>query len=163
MANLAKIIDVRSMLIYLVKYGLLLGVMAYFVYPKILKIIDERRNQISGNLDEAAKLRKDMAEQITNHSKEKDKLLIEIENDRNNLKKEFTDKKIELIKEMEEEKTKLMEEARIQINTEKRNIIINAEKQILSMIEKVIFKILSHQVPDDVVKKSVQEAWKSQK
>jgi len=164
MDSLAKIgIDGGSILIYLVNYGILLGVLSYFVYPKLIKIIDERREQIQQNLDEASRLRDDIGEQIKKHKTEKDLLMSELERDREALKKDLHDKKTEMVMKMDEERTKMMEETRTQIESEKAKIIKDAAPTIVEMIERVVRRILSTQVPEDVVKRSVQESWKNQK
>lgn len=162
MENLTKIgIDFGSMLIYLVNYGLLLGVLAYFVYPKILKIIDERREQIKSNLDESARLRSEMSKQVETHKADREQLLSELESDREALKSELQKTRTELVAKMDQERSKLLEETRAQLSEEKKSIIKDAETQVVSMIERVIMKILSNQVEEQVVKKSVQESWKS--
>ncbi len=164
MENLAKLgIDFGSMLIYLINYGLLLAVLGYFVYPKIIEIIDKRRAEIENNLNESARLREEMNEQADDSKKEKESLLQELKEDKDKMKKELQEKRTELIAKMEEDRGKLLEEARKQIENEKDNIIQKAEQQIVGMIEKVVLKVLSNQVPEDVVKKSVGDAWKVQK
>lgn len=168
MESLSKLgLDLGGMVIYFVNYGVILGILSYFVYPKIIKAIDERRAKINDSLDEAIKLREDMTSQISKHTKEKEdlqqKLLNELEQDREKFKKEYQDKRAELIKKMDEERNKMLDEAKEQITKDKEIMLKDAEKEIVSMIERVILKILSHQIPEDVVKKSVQEAWSSQK
>jgi len=164
MENLAKLgIDFGSMLIYFVNYGLLLGALGYLVYPKIIKIIDERRDKIEDNLNESARLRKEMIAQSEDSKKEKESLMNDLKEDRDLLKRELQEKRVELLSKMEEEKTKLLEEAREQIKKEKDEIVDSAKEQILGMVERVVIKVLSNQVPDDVVRKSVNEAWKSHK
>ena len=164
MENLAKIgIDWWGMLLYAVNYGLLLFVLAYFLYPKLKSVIKERRVTIKRNLESAEKLRLQLEDMSKENEREKNSLIKDIQLERTNMQKEMQEKKTLLAKEMEEAKNKMVEDARAQIEEEKKALITETEKKIVSMIEKVILSILSNKVPENVIQESVEASWDAQK
>ncbi len=164
MENLAKIgIDWWGMLLYAVNYGLLLFVLARFVYPKITKVIADRKTKIRTNLEDAEKLRKELHDHMQENKKEKEELMSELRAEKALVQKELQDKRLELIQDMEVERNKILEEARTRIESEKKDLILDAEKKIVSMVERVIFSILSNSIPENIVKESVTKSWNSQK
>ncbi len=60
---------------------------------------------------------------------------------------------------MEAKKAKMLEEVRTIVANEKDSILKKAEQQTLSLIEKVVLHVVSNNVPQDIVKSSVKDAW----
>ena len=152
-------IDLWSILLYVVNMGVLVWLLAKYLFPKILHFLDERRNQIRQNLEEAEKLKDELSKQ--NKSMEDEKKLLQ-----STLQQELTDsrramekKKKEAESEIDDKRSKMMEEIQSAIRDEKNNLIGNTQKDILSMVEKMVNYIVSNQIPVEVVKKSVNEAW----
>ncbi|QQR83755.1 ATP synthase F0 subunit B [Candidatus Peregrinibacteria bacterium] len=117
MENLSKIgIDLWGMLLYLVNYGLLLGVLGYFFYPKVIKNLEKRRATIKKNIEDTAHLQKVLEMQIEQHKKEKEELRIQMAADAATLKKEMQEKRSEMIQEMESERQKMIEETTAQLD-----------------------------------------------
>ena len=164
MESLGKIgIDFWGMFLYLINYGLLLGVLGYFFYPKILKTIDERRNTIKKNIEDTAPLQKVLELQIAQHKKEKDELHAQMQKQSSELKKELQEKRIELMASMDEARQKMMEETKAQLQKEKEAIIQAAEEEVLTIMKKVLLEVVSHKVPEEVVSESVTDSWNKYK
>jgi F-type H+-transporting ATPase subunit b len=164
MDSLGKIgIDFWGMFLYLINYGLLLGVLGYFFYPKILKTIDERRNTIKKNIEDTAHLQKVLELQIAQHKKEKDELHAQIQKQSSELKKELQVKRTELLAQMDSDRQKMMEETKVQLEKEKNAIVQAAEGEVLTIMKKVLLEVVSQKVPEDVVTESVTDSWNKYK
>lgn len=164
MESLGKIgIDLWGMVLYLVNYGLLLGVLGYFFYPKIMKVVDERRETIKKNIEDTAHLQKVLELQIAQHKKEKEEMSIEMQKQSAALKKEMQEKRSELITSMEEERQKMIDDTKAQLEKEKQEIVKTAETEVLGLMKKVLLEVVSQKVPEDVVTTSVTESWNKYK
>lgn len=164
MESLAKIgIDLWGMVLYLVNYGLLLGVLAYFFYPKIIKAMDERRHIIKKNIEDTEHLQKVFKMQIENHKKEKEEMQAQIQKQGADLKKEWQEKRSELIQQMESERQKMMEDTKAELGKEKKEIVQSAEAEVLKIMKKVLMEVASQKIPEEVVTQSVAESWNKYK
>lgn len=160
MENLGKIgIDLWSIVLYLINYGLLLGVLGYFFYPKLLRVLDERRKTIRDNLASAEQLQQDLLEEVRKHKEEKDRMMKDLQEEKDLMRKSLHEEKNKMIQEMEEKREKMLRETKEEIVFEKKELIKNAEKEILSVMKKVIISVVSHKVPEQIVENSVLESW----
>lgn len=55
-------VDLGSLLVYLVNFGVLLVILYFFAYKRILAMLDERSNRIKESLDEAERVRRESEE-----------------------------------------------------------------------------------------------------
>lgn len=164
MENLATLgLDLWSMLLYAVNYGVIFFVLAKYVYPKLRDAINERRQTIEGNIKSAEKLKNELQSQMAKSESEMTRLMKSVQEEKSALQKEMNQKRKDMLQEVEETKTKMLDEARAQITSEKENIIADAQKDITGMIQRVVLNILSHQVPEKTVQESVEQAWKAQR
>ena len=93
MEGFSKIgIDWWSVLLYLINYGILLVVLAKFVYPRILKAVDARRQLISENINDANSLRAELVKQTELAEKDRKALLKKLEEETALVKKELQQK-----------------------------------------------------------------------
>ena len=159
---LAKLgIDVNSVIIYLVNFGILLAVISYFVTGPILKVIDKRRETITNNISEAERIKKEFVEEKQKADKEKEALKAQMETELSQLKKELDERRKKQEEALEGKKAKMIADVREVVEAEKAGILKAAEKQTLSLIEKIVMHVVANKVPEKVVKESVSEAWKS--
>jgi len=163
MSKVAPIgIDGYSILQYLLSYGILLAVLGYFMYPKLIKVIDERRSAIKNNLENAEKLQLELEKQVASHIKEKKDLLEDFRVEREKALKEIAEKRKTMLKEVEEQTEKLRTESQNKIDQQQRGLILGAEDKLV-MIMKSILKDVLVDVPEETIEKSVVNAWKKQK
>ncbi|NCN07874.1 ATP synthase F0 subunit B [Candidatus Falkowbacteria bacterium] len=164
MENLAKIgIDFWGIVLYMINYGLILIVLSYFLYPKLRSFISERKATIKKNLEDAEILRKKLEDYTKKSELEKDKLIHEVNEQRALAKAELKEAKQELLVEMEEKRGKMLTEARAIIGEQKKLIVAEAEKDVISLIKSVMLDILSDGVPEEVIEKSIKKSWQSNK
>ncbi|MEZ4210133.1 MAG: ATP synthase F0 subunit B [Patescibacteria group bacterium] len=160
MESLAKLgIDLWGLVIYIINFGILWAVLAYFVFPKLIKAIDERRSQIENNLQTAEKLQSELEGVLTRSQQEKVELEAKLDSDRELLEADMAKAKAELLQEAELRKDALIQEARKLIREEKNRLIADTEGEMIAMMQRVLVKILSDKVDPADVKASVEQAW----
>ena len=160
MESLAKLgIDLWGLVIYIINFGLLWAALAYFVFPKLIKAIDERRSQIENNLQTAEKLQSELESVLTRSQQEKVELEAKLDSDREVLEADMAKAKSELLQEAELRKDALIQEARKLIREEKSRLIADTEGEMIAMMQRVLVKILSDKVDPADVKASVEQAW----
>lgn len=154
-------IDWQSVIVYVVNFGILVAILAYFFTGPLLKMIDERKETIQNNLEEAERIKNEFMAEKKKADAEKEALKVEMVQEMSKLKKELDLRRKEQEEKLELRKAKMMEEVRSIVAEEKGNILKRAEQQTLDLIEKVVLHVVSNNVPENVVKSSVQEAWKT--
>jgi F-type H+-transporting ATPase subunit b len=149
-----------SMLLYLGNTGLLLAVLTYFLYKPILRFIDQRRKQISDNIQQAENLQKAFEEKLAQSEKEREAADAKFKAELSELKT-FTEKKrSEMISEMEEKRAEMIRKAQEEIDQRKNSLLKEAENQVKELMVKIILEIVEKQVPENVVQDSISSAWK---
>jgi F-type H+-transporting ATPase subunit b len=162
--QLAKLgIDLWSLAIYLVNFGILWVVLAYFVFPKLIKAIDIRRHHIETNLKTAERIQLELDETLTKATAEQAKVKAELETERAELEKEMATAKTELLASADADRAKLLEEARALIKEEKKLLISQTEGEMVGLIQRVLIKILGERVDPEDVTASVKQAWEEEK
>lgn len=161
MEAFAKIgIDWLGLGLYLINYGILFFILGYWAFPKILKVLDERRSAIKKNLSDAEVLRAEIQLQLVKSEAERKMLLNQIEQETATIRKELEQKKVQMMQVMENEKMALIEKTKKALAEEKAGLVKEVERDVVNTITKIILKVLSENVPEEVVEKSVQSAWK---
>jgi F-type H+-transporting ATPase subunit b len=162
MEVLAKLgIDLNNILIYLVNFGILFGVIAYFVTGPVLKMLEKRRDTIRDNLEKAEAIKREFMEEKQKADAERMAMKTEMSNQLSEMKKELEDRRKEQEEALATRKAKMLEEVRVLVEDEKGKILKKAEQQTLDLIAKVVMHIVSNKIPQEVVKESVSEAWKT--
>ncbi len=156
-------IDLWGMFLYLVNYGILLGILGYYFYPMIIKTIDKRRETIKQNIEETQRLQEELEKKLQAQVGQADKMKAEYKAEAAAMKKELADKRTEMIAEMEEERAKMMDEAKELLKQKRDAIVADAEKQVLSTMKKVLLSVMQNRVPEDAVESSVSDAWNKYK
>jgi len=164
MDQLAKLgIDGWGLIVYLVNFGILWVVLAYLVFPKIIKAIDTRRKQIENNLKTAERIQAQLDKTLDKAAKEQAALKAELETERADLEKEISTRRSELLATADADRAKLLDEAREAIKSEKKSLIKEAEADMVSLIQRVLIKILGERIDPEDVAASVKQTWEEQK
>ncbi len=153
-------INPMSILIYMTNIGLLIGVLTFFLHKPLLNFLDERRKTIADSLEQARVLREGFDEQLKLAREEKAKMEQELRDELANLHKFVETKRAELISAMEKEKAELLAKAYSDIEAKKEALVKDAEKQVMTLMVKIILDIVQNKVPEKVIQESVQDSWK---
>lgn len=154
-------IDLWSLVLYLVNFGILAAVLTKFLYKPLLRTLDTRRETVKKNLDEAEELRKTLSEE--REQREADARLIAAE-----ASKELTIARADaeakaraVLADAEAKREQMIAEAVADISRRKRAMVAEVEQELLSRVETVAMTVLRDKVPADVVRDSVKESWNS--
>jgi len=153
-------IDPWRILFYLINTGILLAVLTYLLYKPILKFLDQRKQQIIDSIDESEKLKKTFELKLEESEKKRKEAELELKEELNQLHKFTEEKRKELIAEMDQARNELVQKAQKEIEERKGQIIKEAEKDIAALMTRIILEIVENQVPEDVIRKSINSAWK---
>lgn len=160
MEALSKLgIDPWSILLYVVNMGLIYFILAKFVIPKILRYLDERRNQIQNNLAEADLLKTEMEKQQEAMRKEREEMSHKIQEELAQTRKTLDAKRKEAEAEIDAKKAKMLDEVQAIIAKEKADLMNSAKNEILAMAQRMITYIVSNEIPQEVIKSSVAKSW----
>lgn len=153
-------IDGWSVLLYLVNIGILLTVLTKLLYKPLLKMMDERRNTIRKNLEESELLKAKFVEESTRQAQETKELLMKMQSEVAAAKAQAEVRAKELIAEADVRREQMLEDARRQVKETEAGILKEVEGETRKRIEQTILHVLKNKIPADVVKTSVQAAWK---
>lgn len=154
-------IDPWAIVLYLVNFGLLLAILTKFLYKPVLKFLDERRETVRNNLEEADKLRTTLSDERAKRIEEAKASSAESARQVTAAKSESEAKSRVLLAEAEERREKLMAEAEADIAERKLKLVGQVEGELLKRVEAVTMRVLQDKVPEKVVAESVSEAWKA--
>lgn len=160
MGGFSKIgIDWWSVLLYLINYGVLLFVLAKYVYPRILKAVDDRRKLISENINDANNLRAELVKQTDTAEKDRKALLKKLEEDTALVKKELQQKKKEMLEQISLEREKLLADARALITEEKQQLVAAVEAKLVQVVQAAVLHIAMTEVSEKTVAASINKSW----
>lgn len=159
MEALAKLgLDLQGIILYITGFGVLLAIMARFVYRPLLNKIDERRAVIEGNVNEAEKLRQKFHEETERQRAEQDQYLQEARLKIKEAQAFAKQSAKELIADADARREKIIAEAKTQAESMKDSVIDSAEAEMKAKIEAVVLSVLENSVPETAVKKSINDA-----
>lgn len=154
-------IDLSSLLIYAVNFGLLVGVTYVFFYKKIVSAMDERRENITSRLEQAEKIKSEFQEKLAEMEASKKAKEAELTAELDKMKSFIAEKKKSLKAEMEEEKSKMLAKAADEIEERKQKLVSEVEKELLNVVQKIVLEVVENRVPAEAIKSSVDDAWKN--
>ncbi len=152
-------IDLMGVAMYLVNFGIIILILAKFVYKPVLNALDKRREMIKSNLEEAEHLKQKFEHEMKARDAESKKMMAEMQAQMNAARVEAERRASELVLEAEEHRKRLMAEAREQIQALKDNLTKEVEQDIITRMERTVSDVLKNKVPKDAIQKSVRESW----
>ena len=152
-------IDPWNILLYVGNMGVIYFILAKYVIPKILRYLDERRNQIQNNLAEADLLKTEMEKQQDAMRKEREEMSHKIQEELAQTRKTLDAKRKEAEAEIDAKKAKMLDEVQAIIAKEKADLMHSAKNEILAMAQRMITYIVSNEIPQEVIKSSVAKSW----
>jgi len=153
-------IDPWSILLYLVNFGLLLAILTRFLYKPVLKFLDQRRETVRANLEEAERLKRQLLEERQRSESENRLMAAEATRQVADAKADADAKSRVLMADAEAKREKMMADAEAEIASRKNKMVGEVEREMMQRIEKVAMTVLADKVPAKVVSESVTEAWK---
>lgn len=153
-------IDPWAIVIYLGNTGLIIAVLTYLLYKPILGILDKRREIISSSIDEASKLQSAF-EKTLEKAEEKNKATEQrLKEELENMHKYTEAKRAELMAEIDKTRTEMLEKTNMEIAKKRESLLSDAEKDIKTLMAKIILDIVENKVPEAVISESITSGWK---
>lgn len=162
MDRLAELgIDLWSMLVYAANTGVVLVALVYFAYKPLLKIIDSRRKEITDSIETANRLRLEFSQKLEESIAEKQRVEEKLSKELEDLRRLVETKRAEMLREIEVARAEILRRADEEIAHKRSQLLKAAEKDITSLMSRIILEIVQNKVPEKVIAESVSEAWKS--
>lgn len=142
----------------------LLAVMSYYLFNPARKMLNDRREKIKGELDEAKtnmeeseRLRKEYEEKLSNIDKEAESILAEA-------RKKALANANQIEDQAREEAARIMDRARVEAELEKQKVSDDVKKEIISvaslMAGKVVAASIDTKVQDQLIDETLKEMGK---
>lgn len=164
MEGLAKIgIDLPSVLFYLLNFGVIVIILAKFVYKPALKSLDDRREAIRKNLEESTSLKEDFAREIKEQKRLREMESRKLNESIDKIKYEAEEKQKEYLKEAEAERDRMISEAKQQSETMKNELTTLVEKELLSKVNIIVNEAVKRKLTGEEATIYIYKAWKEMK
>ncbi len=162
MDALAKLgIDGWGILLYLINFGVLLILMQRFVYKPLVKFLDERRNRIREDVEQANLMREQLIQERAKEAKERQDRLNDLDDRVKDAKKIAREEAKRLLADAGTQRDSILAQATETANQTIEKTIAGAENEILQRIQAVAMHVLQDTVSETTVRKSVQDSWKT--
>lgn len=151
-------IDWKSMVAQAINFGIVFFLLYRFALRPLMKVLDERNQQIDTGLNDAEKYRLLLEETKSTYENELARARQESQNLMVEMKESVDMKKQELMKKTEEEVELFLLEGRKSLQFEKEKIIKDAEKSIVDLVKKSLEKVLGEAVEGSIAEHVVHNA-----
>ena len=159
LANLG--IDGWGLVLYAVNFGVLMALMHHFVYKPLVRMMDERRNVIKKNVQEAQDLRADLAQKAEAEQAERKQREQALDERILEAKSMARKEAKTVIDEANQQREAILSQAAKAADETKQAAIAQTEKEILDRVRRVVSHVLESDIPEDVVNASVERSWKA--
>lgn len=157
MESLLKLgIDWKAIIVYIVNFGVIVFVLARFVFKPLTTFLDARKKKAVDTLEEVEKLKADFAKKVDERKNAENTLLEEARVARDTIEKE----KKQILAEAYAEKSKILEGARTEAESLRDEIIAKFEEEIISRVSDVIQTGFKNNLSPGNIKLIVQDTWK---
>ncbi|MCA9373821.1 MAG: ATP synthase F0 subunit B [Candidatus Gracilibacteria bacterium] len=153
-------IDISALLLYAVNFGIVVLVLGKFFTKPVIEMMEKRRKVISDNVGEAEKLKEELVKAREKMAQEKQEMQTRMEEEMKRLHQEIEQKRKDADAEIDAKKAKMIEDVKHVVSEEKANLKAGVQKEVLSLVEKMVLHIVHNKVPKEVIEESTQEAWK---
>ena len=159
LANLG--IDGWGLVLYAVNFGVLIWLMHRFAYKPLVRMMDERREMIRKNVQEAQELRSELEEKARAEHDERKKREQALDTRITEAKSVARSEAKTMIEEAQKQREAILSQASQTAEQTMNATIDRTEKEILDRVRRVVAHVLESDIPEDVVNASVERSWKA--
>jgi F-type H+-transporting ATPase subunit b len=152
-------IDIKSILFYIINIGLFVLLLWYFLYEPVINILSARQQKISDTIDEANKIKAEFEKKFNEMTEEQLQVQARLKDEVEQMEKFIESQKQAMLEEVEAEKQAILNRTAEEIERRKAQLVSDAEKELLKIIQNIVLEIVQNKVPTETVQTSVQEAW----
>lgn len=161
MESLLKLgIDWRSILLYAVNMGIIFFIIARYLVPTILKFLDERREQIASNLEEANKIKDAFKKRLDEMQAEKEHLHKTLKDEIESLRNMVEQKRETMLKEIEQQRFQMLEEMQHFSEKRKKELVAEVQQDLSRIMKQIVVSVIEQQASEEVIQKSINTSWK---
>lgn len=154
-------IDWKLMIAQIINFSVVFFVLYRFALKPLSKVLSERKATIEKGVSDAQKNQELLKDAQTAHEKELARGRAEAHDLMTEVKKSAEEKKVEIIRDAQEEVSKMIALGKKSIEEEKQKMVDGLQKEIATIVllatEKVVGNNLSEQIQSDILKKSINE------
>lgn len=154
-------IDISGLIMYLVNFGILIGILTKLLYRPVIETIDKRRETIQKNLNEAQEIKISFETEFAKKQAEFDQKIREMEQAVIAAKRSADERAEVIIEEAERKKIKMIQDARVIIGQMKEDLSSEVQAEVVAKMQRVLTAILKDSVPQEVIAQSVKREWES--
>ncbi len=160
MDALAKLgIDAWGLVLYLVNFGILLVLMQRFVYKPLVKKLDERRDTIHSDVEAAKSMRSELEMQREQEAEERKKREQALDERVQSVKASVREDAKKMLTEAEAQRDSILAQASQVADERVASTISDAEREIISRMNKVVRHVLQDAVSEKDIETSVEKSW----
>lgn len=153
-------IDLKSLIFYLVNFGVIVFILAKWVYKPLLRFLDERRDTIAKNLEASENLKQEFAHKLAEKEAESEKKIKELQAEISESKQTAASKARELIAEAEVEKQRIIDQAKGQSDILYQQLASQIEEDLLNKVARLVETAMRKSADPEDVASEVKKAWK---
>jgi len=154
-------IDLTSLIIYLVNFGIIYIIVSRLISRPIIEILERRRNEIETNLNEANKLRDEMTEEKKKFELEKEKIRSEFDLELEKFESSIQEKSKQLEIDNQKAREEIIQKALSEQKQMKENIFKIIQEDLLNSYSAIISKVLKDKADVQTVQESILSSWES--
>ncbi len=135
-------IDLHSLLLYVVNFGLLAFILGRLLYKPLLRVLDERRDTIKGNLREAEELRAALDRERAERKEEAERMLAQIREEQARARAEAEAKAAALLAQADVRREEMMREAKELIAGMRARVYADVRDDVAARLEAALFAVV---------------------
>ena len=151
-------IDLQSIIYYLVNYGIILSILGFYVYPKIHGALEKRQKEIVWSVDDASKLKSELAAELASFHEKHEVILSEAREQKKKWLQDLENIKTDMLAQMEQKKIESLQETQEMMDQKKSALMDDVKKEIYGLIQRSFLSV-SKKIPENIVQESIDDAW----
>ncbi len=152
-------IDWKSLIIYLVNFGIIVAIVARYLWRPIISNLDKRREFIRSNIKESELLKEQFQKELKKKEYEHVLFVQQMQEEMAQAKKHAHEKMDLLLAEAETERQHIISIAKANAAEIQKQALEHLEGDLVKRMQHTILYVLKNKVPEKVIKDSLKEAW----
>ena len=130
----------------MINFLLLVLILNWLLVKPVMKIIDERRNRVEGNEDEAERLMKEADESISEYEGKLAEARMTASKEKEKIRMEGIQLETDILKTARDETRKMIENMKVRIDEESKQASLDMKKEIDSLSLEISERILVRKI-----------------
>ncbi|MCU0660009.1 MAG: ATP synthase F0 subunit B [Candidatus Pacebacteria bacterium] len=149
-------IDWKSVIFYVVNFGIIITILTKLVYKPLFKFLDARKALIRNSLESAEQQKKEFDELIQKKTTDSENAFREIQEARKNIDQE----KKKILQDAESDRMRILDQARKESLLVREDLMAQVEDEMVQRITQVIDTGMRNNTSSQNIQLAVREIWK---